>query len=262
MSIDTTLGIIGAILGILGIVTGYLFYKLSIRAKEPCWVVKSNNLIENNVSQLSGLDILFKGEKVNSITVSKFIFWNKGAEAINREDIVKADPLRLEGKGNAVILDAIILETTNKSNQFNLSVDRTNNIVLMDFEYLNKQNGVLLQVVHTGTDRFAISVEGSLKGVDQILELKETDTVNVLYTAATTATSFLIWITAFSILKPIQEYITLKAPELTVPGTSVLVLLLLLISWLVLRPLFYVYKRIELLYKTSWAYPKQFQHLK
>ena len=50
MSLDTALGIISLVLGITSLVTGYIFYRISLRIREPLYYIVSNNLIEEKIS--------------------------------------------------------------------------------------------------------------------------------------------------------------------------------------------------------------------
>ena len=89
LSLDTILAIAGTVVGILGIVAGYIFYRLSIRTKEPYWSIVSNNLIQDNITQLNDLEVKYKRQKVETVTVSKILLWNKGGETIDRLDITE-----------------------------------------------------------------------------------------------------------------------------------------------------------------------------
>jgi hypothetical protein len=45
MSLDTVLGIAGFVLGVIGLIAGYIFYRKGIKIKEPFYSMNSNNLI-------------------------------------------------------------------------------------------------------------------------------------------------------------------------------------------------------------------------
>jgi hypothetical protein len=78
----------------------YYFYIKSMKQKEPFYYIRSNNLIQDNLSQMSGLNISYSGQKVENLTVSQIIFWNRGSEIINKDDIVISEPLRIESLAN------------------------------------------------------------------------------------------------------------------------------------------------------------------
>mgnify|MGYP001766436755 CR=1 FL=1 len=79
--IGVTIGIIGIVIGIFG---SYYFYRKSLREKAPCWVIRSNNLVNGFSSKVQNLQVLFKGNQVENLTISKVVFWNNGKETIKK----------------------------------------------------------------------------------------------------------------------------------------------------------------------------------
>jgi hypothetical protein len=122
MSIDTLLGIVGSILGITGLIAGYIFYRKSLRIKEPFVSFKSYNLIRDYISKFDDLKILYKGRKIQNLTVTKILIWNNGSDTITREDITTIDPFRVVCVGDAKILDAKVLASNNPANQFSCAL--------------------------------------------------------------------------------------------------------------------------------------------
>ena len=164
MSIDTILGIFGTVLGIIGLITGYIFYRRSLRIKEPVYHIISKNLIRDSFSRVSGLEILHKGHKIKTLTVSNILFWNRGRATIEKTDIVNANPLRIECSQGNHILDMILIEVNNPSSQFALEMENNRTRAKILFDYLDKDQGAIIQVTHTGTKLSDISIEGYLKG--------------------------------------------------------------------------------------------------
>ena len=70
-------GIIGTVGTILGIV-GLVLTRRGVRKKEPVFSIKSNNLISSSISLLENLNITYKDYKVESLTVAKILFYNRG----------------------------------------------------------------------------------------------------------------------------------------------------------------------------------------
>jgi hypothetical protein len=188
MTIDTILGLIGLVLGILGILTGYIFYRKSLRLREPCFFIIGQNLIQDNTTKFSGLEVSFKGQKIENLTVSKILFWNHGYETIEKSDIVPSDPLRIEGLTGIQILDANIITTNNSSSQFLLKPNTEKRWFELSFDYLDKDNGVIIQVVHTGKASNDVIFLGKVKGAN----------INSLGTSKKVYLSS--WIIAFSVI--------------------------------------------------------------
>jgi hypothetical protein len=163
-----TSDIITLITAIVGIAVSYFFFLRSQRLRKPCWAIRSNNLIENYGSTFSKLEVFYAQNKVENLTVSKFLFWNAGSETIERQHIVTANPLRILGAEGVKLLDVEILAQNNRFSDFAASLSEDNLSVFLAFEYLDRGHGAVLQVTHTGLSSDDIQVEGSIKGVGSV----------------------------------------------------------------------------------------------
>ena len=172
MSFDTLLGVAGIILGIAGLATGYIFYKKSLKIKQPMYIIRTNNLIQDSISQMSGLEVAYKGRFISNLSVSKVLFWNSGSETLDNQDIVKTNPLRIECAEDKNILDATVTASNNQSNQLAIEVASSGTSAYVTFDYLDKYQGGIFQVVHTGTTSNDLFFEGDLKGA--VLQMQKT----------------------------------------------------------------------------------------
>lgn len=154
--------------GVLGVVLSIYFYVRSLRFKEPYWNFKNVNLIRNSISQIKDLDVLYQGQRIPSISIGKVVFWNRGEETMNGTDIAMADPLRIIGVGDTKILDASVLITNQSANQLRVDIDPSKKFATINFDYLDKNHGGIIQVVHTGTTVRDIKVTGTIKGVSKL----------------------------------------------------------------------------------------------
>src|SRR5438477_11312597 len=93
-------------IGVLGLVTGYYFYRKSLREKMPCWSIKSNVLVQDNIARLEGVEISYNGQKVENLVISRILFWNNGSETIDSQDIALANPPAIVGVDGVKLLDA------------------------------------------------------------------------------------------------------------------------------------------------------------
>lgn len=174
MTTETFLAYLGTALGVIGIVVGvvvsYYFYRKSIRIKEPVYSIKSNNLISGSVSTLENLNITYKDFKVENLTVSKVLFYNRGAETISRQAIETLKPLAIASV-DTTILDASILQVNNLSNNVQVRYEKSNENVYIDFDYLDQNQGAVIQVIHTGLSSEEITVYGDIMGVPEIVHI-------------------------------------------------------------------------------------------
>lgn len=160
----TGLNLLGIILGVLGTIIGYVLYRLGQREKKPLWSIKHINLIQGFSSRLPGLSIKYGDESIETLSVSKIVFWNAGSETIRGDDIADADPLALLLPNNARLLDASITATNSTPSRFLLYTKPEINGSFLTFDFLDRNNGVVVQLIHTGVMANDIHIAGTIMG--------------------------------------------------------------------------------------------------
>ena len=174
-------GLAGLAIGILGIFIGaivsYYFYKRGIRKKEPVYSIRSFNLISDYVSKYQYLSVKYKTNKVERLTVSKLVFFNRGDETISKQDIDTVNHLAVVGDNGSVLLDAKVLQANNASNNFKLDVDsephekNSTGNYLLGFDYVDKNQGAVIEVIHTGLSSKDLVIKGDIIGVSGLVRL-------------------------------------------------------------------------------------------
>lgn len=163
---------VSLILSAFSIFIAYMFYYKAINVKKPCFRNKSTNIISPYIFLDNPIKVLFLDEPVKSLTITRIVFWNNGRATINHSDIALADPLRITARNGNRILAVGILG--NNKPGANFTVDLNNqNIATINFDYMDYSNGVVIQIYHTGSDEDELYVEGSLRGVDEIVNVEE-----------------------------------------------------------------------------------------
>lgn len=163
------LGLSVGIIGILiGIIASYYFYRKSLKIKEPCWSVRSSNLIQDYSTKVEQLKILYKDEPVENLTISRVLFWNNGSDTIDGSDIKTANPLKIVGAENVNILDSTIIASNNASSQIKAILNKAENSIPIEFDYLDDKQGAVIQIIHTGKTSEDIKVIGDIKGVKKL----------------------------------------------------------------------------------------------
>lgn len=180
---NTTISVIAAnpwltlvsfLIGVLGLVLAFVFYYKSQKDRRPFYEVASKTLIDGIDKTLDGLQIQYKGQPQNRITVTKIVFWNDGRETIDRNDLLRANPLRIVCPPDLEILDIQTILVSSVANIVDLdgpiklddSIDYT-----IVFEYLDHMDYFVIQVIHTGDDAQKFSIKGKIKGVAEIEQL-------------------------------------------------------------------------------------------
>lgn len=166
------LNLITFILAILGILCSVYFYLKGKRCKKPTYILKTTNLVRENIQKIDSVDILYSGNKIKNLSVTKIAFWNNGKDTISSNDVAKKSPIRLTIKGDFIFLDAKIIFQKNQSNDFSIAMSNDNKFIDIDFDYFDYEEGVVLQVFHTGAKSSDISMEGQIKSVKEISHKK------------------------------------------------------------------------------------------
>ena len=97
-------------------------------------------------------------------SLTKLAFWNSGTETINKIDIVNSDPLRIDGTELNTIVGAKISFT--RRNVSNIEVSLIENTVQLSFDYLDKNDGAIIDIYHTESTK--LNVSGTIKGCESI----------------------------------------------------------------------------------------------
>ncbi len=152
------------ILTVFAIILAVFFYIKSRRNKRPVYIKRSANIIQDFSSKLSDLIIKYKNETVINLTITKITFWNDGRETINNTDIAEADPIRILASSDTKILSAKVIYCSNPANRFCISDIEDGNSFKLSFDYIDKNEGGIVQIIHTGKSSQDINVKGIIKG--------------------------------------------------------------------------------------------------
>lgn len=149
---------------IIGVIIAVFFHYRGKKVKSPSYAIRSSNIVRDLVSKIKSLEMLYDGRQIKNLTVTKIAFWNAGKDTINSEDIPTAEPLTVRIKEGYKILDAKIHSTNNSANQLSISTSDDQLSANIEFEYLDKGEGGVFQLIHTGINDESIEFHGLIKG--------------------------------------------------------------------------------------------------
>ena len=157
---------IGPVLGVLGLLAAYYFYRKSQRRLSLGYQRSEIAIVGGGSTTFpSDLQILFGERVVPRVTSTRLILWNNGNETIQGSQILAADPLRVETSQGEVILQAKVIKRTRAVNNVTLATDPdSGRIANLTFEYLDPGDGATLEVLHTDS-RKKLSMCGTIKGI-------------------------------------------------------------------------------------------------
>lgn len=163
---------VSLIISIFSVVIAYVLYYKAIHVKKPCFKIRGINIISPYIFLDNPIKVLFLDEPVKSLTMTRVVFWNNGRATINSSDIARADPLKIAAHDENRIL-AIGILGNNKVGA-NFSVDLINqNAAVINFDFMDYKNGLVIQVYHTGSKEDELYIEGSVKGVEEVVNVDE-----------------------------------------------------------------------------------------
>lgn len=166
--IGGALGVIGVVLAVVGLGTGYYFYKRSIRQpllKHFTWALDVVGGFSHPM--LEGMEVRFKGASVHRLTAANVTLWNAGNATLDRDAIAQRDPVRIQLRGEGRILEATVTKSTGAANNVSLDLDDEGGVVLVGFDFLDPQDGAVIRVLHTSSEAYP-EVRGVLKGAQVI----------------------------------------------------------------------------------------------
>lgn len=129
---------------------------------------KTNEIIVAGKSSIDKLDIRYDGQSISNLSSSNFYVWNSGNTVISPYDIVSSRPLCIKNTGNAKVLNAEILKCSEETNKFSLA-KVTDDVVEINFEYVDHGEGLLIQILHTGASN-DLELDCKIKGGKGIVD--------------------------------------------------------------------------------------------
>lgn len=120
------------------------------RKMEFSYYRTGKNIVKGGRSLISDLRLLYKEKVIDDLSITRFAIWNSGSEVLKHSDIVETNALQIIADNDSVkILDAIIIKQSDTSNRF-LVEEKNDKVVKFSFNYANKQDGIVVQIIHTG----------------------------------------------------------------------------------------------------------------
>ena len=136
--------VINTSITIFSIIIPIFYERIGRKLREISYAVEKITLSQQD-TYIDGLGFNVKGKTWKEISVSDVIIWSSGKEVIDRGDIASTCPLTIQFSEYVEILDAQIIHKNEESNCFVLN----KNNIKVDFEYIAKNQGIAVRVIHT-----------------------------------------------------------------------------------------------------------------
>lgn len=187
-------------LAIIGIVISTFFatyyYFKSKKVKCPTYTLTSFPLLNSEIKKIDNLEVKYFGETVQNLTATKFAFWNAGNDTINKSDIPENSPLRIKAKEGITIYSVEVIFCSDLSNNIFPIIKK--GTYIFDYDYLDRNQGCIVKILHSGNSSIDIVVSGKIKGVGDFKKAKNLITRTPIYPIL--ILSFLILISLFGMI--------------------------------------------------------------
>lgn len=162
---NSYISFIGFLIGVISLIYAFYVAKRDRKIKWLQYFTGSSNLIDNGKHLFPRLDVMYDGRKLDNFTITKLSIKNKGTEVIRPEDIARNDPItiRLAADQNIEMLEFTIINVTDKNSNFQLNRTSENSFSI-SFDFIEPEDSVTIQILHTGRDSQAITISGTVIG--------------------------------------------------------------------------------------------------
>lgn len=160
------LNIISLIIGILGIFLAYYFYNKSLKEKKPVFLYSTISLFHANPIIAKKIEIKYNGNQVDTLSLTRFAFWNAGIEPIRRIDIAPNSPFLIKTQPEVNILD---FEITKQNPDNNFSVQKIDDHTLkIEFDFVDFNDGISINIFHNTAQGHKITIAGTFIGAKKL----------------------------------------------------------------------------------------------
>lgn len=150
------------VFGITTIIALIVAIRLTKRRK-PVWAYETTKIVGLGSDAPPELKLMFGGVPVTDVYQTSLLFFNKGTDIINKDDVT--DNVTIHFKGARILRQPSIRATSNDKVRFSARqvIKEGNNAVELGFLYLAPNDGALIEVMHTESQD--VFPTGNIKGV-------------------------------------------------------------------------------------------------
>jgi hypothetical protein len=158
---------IAAFIGVVAtLIAGWLFLRLQEKRAAPrlAYLRGSRAVVGSPRSpQPSDIELRYRGEVVPRVTQTRIALWNAGRRAIQKGDVPEGEPITIAVSSGEKILEATVVRESRAVINFIPTVEDAR--VVCSFEFLDHDDGVVLDVIHTDAENREPFVTGTVIGM-------------------------------------------------------------------------------------------------
>jgi hypothetical protein len=161
--------IVSVVVGAIGIAIGYYLYRRSIKAPIPSYAIHPLRvrIVDKTQMTAPGLQVLHNGVPLDAknVTCATLYFWNSGRAPIHQSDVLI--PYSINIDKSATLLECLTISVTRDVCGFIISPETTGNQVSLNFNIIEPQDGIQVQLIYAGEPNATITVSGTCEGANE-----------------------------------------------------------------------------------------------
>ncbi len=151
-----------AIITVASLVYAIICQQINKEKKEFTYCRKTTSLLHKKKRKFEKLLVSYDGQEIENLCVSRFTIWNSGNKTLYSNDMVTSKELIVTTVEEDRILDVELIVCSEETNKFITQVINEHTVKIL-FEYADKKDGVVIQIIHTGTAE-SLKIDCKIKG--------------------------------------------------------------------------------------------------
>lgn len=129
------------------------------------YTITSTVLVDNEVSQIKGIKILYQDKEIDTIAISKIKIWNGGNEILEETDFYPDNKLKIVVPEKQKILATTIIDETDDTCKMQVQISKPKECeAVLSFYCLEPHQGAIINVYHTNVNEEETKIIGKIKG--------------------------------------------------------------------------------------------------
>ena len=148
--------VLGTCLSVVSIILAIRFNKI----RKLTWSFITEKVIGLESSAPEGLQLLFNGKVIEDVYRTTLILFNKGRETIRKSDIT--EPIIAHFSNSEILTDPMVRKVSNQAITLSATkkVEESEHQLVLDFLYLDHEDGGIIEVIHTKSDDIGFTGNG------------------------------------------------------------------------------------------------------
>jgi hypothetical protein len=165
---DHELAVTGLIIGIAGIVAGilasYYFYLKARERIDPRYLLQYEPLVGSSSGAMRDVSVLYRDTEITNLNRCVLAIWNRGTRAITRDAVAENDKVRVCLPKGASALGTGIAWVSRPAVNLSASASDTGSAVTIGFDFLDKDDGGVIEILYQGDPKLPPTLSGSIMG--------------------------------------------------------------------------------------------------